>query len=1058
MSTTKLSHTQLPKKLIIRVLSILLFSTNVFGAVTGKISGRITEGRTGDPLIGANVQLVNTYLGAATDINGQFFILNVTPGVYELVISMIGYTRTTVTDVRVEIDLTTNVDIAMDEEVLVGEGVTVVAEAKIIKMDVAASQLSVSSDEIAELPFTSLGSIVGLKAGISSDLAIRGGDADETMLMVDGMVLRDERDNSPITGIPLSAVKEVSIQTGGFSAEYHNVRSGIVNVVTKEGDPDKYAATITYKYSPPAAKHFGSSVFDPNSYWLLPYTVDSVAWFGTNNAGWDDYTVQEYSGFDGGWVGISQALLTDDDPTNDLTPQAVKQLFMWHHRKDGYIRDPDFNIDLGFGGPVPLVGKMLGNLRFYYSYTKNQNMYLMSLSTDGVYKENSMLKVTSDISNKTKLSMTSFWGDMQATNLSRSGGVSYISSVTGVAQQIDRTGFTIPWRIFTSDYYSRTDRHHWSAAVQLSHIINLKSFYEIQVKHLKKTYRTGPGPFRDTETLTEIFPGYFVDEAPFGYEQEFLSSVDGGLTMGGPISTSRDSTEVKTTSIRLGYTNQFNSHNQLNTGFEFVMHDMHMKFGSINKVLPEGNLWNDYTRSPFSLLVYIQDKIEFKGLISTLGLNVDYSDPNGKWFDFEPYDDEFISIPEDEIWDSEYLVDADPVITISPRLGISHPITETSRLYFNYGHFNQSPTTEALYRVQRNSVGSISYLGDPSLIPARTISYELGFDQAINDQFLVHLAGYYKDVSRQQDWTRYISMNGKVNFRQLTSNSYSDIRGFEIELNKSRGDWYRGMINYEYRVSSSGYFNLAEYNEHPGDQLTYELASRYQSKPKPRPRMKGYLDLFTPYKFGPSILDQYILGDWHLNFIGRWTSGGWFTYNPNKVSGIQYNLQWKDYINLDLKVSKVFNFNSFSVKFFLDIFNALDIKRFSTESFSDGHDYDYYMQSLHLPEKVGEKLGYGNIPGDDQPGDVRESGVDFVPIVSVITHYNAISPSELEIYYERSTQEYYEYSDGTWSIVPSGRMNDILDTKAYIDMPDQTFFTFLTPRDVFLGINFSYNF
>jgi outer membrane receptor protein involved in Fe transport len=55
--------------------------------------------------------------------------------------------------------------------------------------------------------------------------------------MVDGIVLRDQRDNSPITSVPLSSMQEISVQTGGFSAEYNNVRSGVVNVVTKEGVP-----------------------------------------------------------------------------------------------------------------------------------------------------------------------------------------------------------------------------------------------------------------------------------------------------------------------------------------------------------------------------------------------------------------------------------------------------------------------------------------------------------------------------------------------------------------------------------------------------------------------------------------------------------------------------------------------------------------------------------------------------------------------------------------------------------------------------------------------------
>ena len=61
--------------------------------------------------------------------------------------------------------------------------------------------------------------------------------------------------------IPLSIIKEVQVQTGGFSAEYGNIRSGIVNIVLDEGDKKKYRGVFKYRHSPPAPKHFGRSLY-----------------------------------------------------------------------------------------------------------------------------------------------------------------------------------------------------------------------------------------------------------------------------------------------------------------------------------------------------------------------------------------------------------------------------------------------------------------------------------------------------------------------------------------------------------------------------------------------------------------------------------------------------------------------------------------------------------------------------------------------------------------------------------------------------------------------------
>ena len=150
----------------------------------------------------------------------------------------------------------------------------------------------------------------------------------------------------------------------------------------------------------------------------------------------------------------------------------------------------------------------------------------------------------------------------------------------------------------------------------------------------------------------------------------------------------------------------------------------------------------------------------------------------------------------------------------SPRMGISHPITENSKLFFNYGHFKQMPQYETLFRVRRNPSGGLSELGDPNLILAKTISYELGYDHILFNDYLVQLAAFYRDITDQQNTTQYMSRDGD-NYNLTTSNDYGDIRGFELTLRKTSGRWFSGFANYTYQVTSNGHFGSEEMFEDP---------------------------------------------------------------------------------------------------------------------------------------------------------------------------------------------------------------------------------------------------
>ncbi|HCK98814.1 MAG TPA: TonB-dependent receptor [Candidatus Marinimicrobia bacterium] len=1048
------------KNLYLSIVCVVIAVSGLFAGTTGKIAGRITDERDGTPLAGVNVVLKGSTIGAATDFDGYYSILNIPPGTYTVNVYMIGYSTYTVLDVRVEIDLTTLINVEMKTEVLEGESVEVFAQKKVIRKDVAGSQLSITADEIETLPVSDVTDALGLKAGITSDLEIRGAGADQTMFMVDGIVMRDERTNSPMSTLPMSAMQEVSVQTGGFGAEYSNVRSGVVNIVTREGSKDSYSGSFTVRYSPPAEKHFGKSAYDPNSFYLRPFLDEDVCWTGIDNGVWDSYTQKQYYPFDG-WNSISQQTLQDDDPSNDLTPQGAKQLFEWQYRKNGEIDLPDQTIDFGFGGPVPLISSQFGDLRFFLSHRSTHDMYLMQLATEGVYDQNTMLKMTSDMSPSLKLTFIGMYGEKDATSLSRSGGTDIFDSEYDVANVVDRVGFTIPWRIYGDIYFSPTRRFYNTESIILNKIVNASSFYKIQLKRSENIYRTGPMALRDTSRVNEIFPGYFVDEAPDGFWPYNLASVEGGLSLGGAVSTARDSSKYTTWTARFDYTNQINFRHQIKAGLEFVRDHYELEFGMVNLFLPEGNTWTSFERSPFRITGYLEDKIEFEGLVATLGLVSEYVNSNGKWYDVGIYNSDFFGGGYDYDLEKVYKTKkVKPQFYLSPRVGISHPISATSKLYFNYGHYRQMPFAERLYRMQRSAIDQVDYIGDPALELARTVSYELGLDQSIANMYLIRMSGYYKDVKNQQDWTQNHSSDGKVNYYQLTNNSYEDIRGAEIEVTKMYGEWVTGMMNYEYRVNSYGYFGYHDYFENPSEQREWLINSYnpYQTKPLPVPRFKSYIDFHTPRDFGPEILNQKFFADWHLNVITRWTAGSWMTWNPNNMKDIRYNLQYTSSKGLDLKISKTFRSDRLSIKVFADINNVLNFKNWSNNAFYNNYDYYDYMYSLHLPQNQYDRLGYQGVPGDDKPGVYRDDDVEFQPIEAVSNHTTLSNPSGRAIYYNYNTEQYMKLVDGQWAPVDKKTIDEIIDTKAYIDMPNQTYYTFLNPRDIFFGMTISFDF
>jgi outer membrane receptor protein involved in Fe transport len=282
------------KRRVTRLSILLLLGLSMLAVAQekAKISGKVTDAATKEPLPSVNVTIEGTTYGAATDANGEYFIINLAPGTYTVVASMIGYSKVRVENVSVNTGRTTIINIPMTSKTIIADEVIVVARRPVIQQDISNSQEVAYGKDIQALPTViDVKGFVGLQAGVQG-MTVRGGSIDQTSVMIDGAVVVDPTTNQPYTTLPLAAIQEVSVIKGGFNAEYGNIRSGLINITTKDGEKSKYHITADYRTSPAHQKHFGPSMFGPDNYYLRPYFDPQVAFTGTQN--WPDWMRQQY--------------------------------------------------------------------------------------------------------------------------------------------------------------------------------------------------------------------------------------------------------------------------------------------------------------------------------------------------------------------------------------------------------------------------------------------------------------------------------------------------------------------------------------------------------------------------------------------------------------------------------------------------------------------------------------------------------------------------------------------------------------------------------------------
>ncbi|RKY61155.1 MAG: hypothetical protein DRP96_04025 [Candidatus Neomarinimicrobiota bacterium] len=226
------------------IIFLVLLPVMLSAGITGKITGRVTDARSGEPLIGVNIVIDGTILGAATDFDGFYTILNVNPGTYSLRATMIGYQTMIQQNVQVMVDLTTTINFELNVETIKGEEIIVIAKPPMVQKDVTSTSFRINSDQIEQLQVVDFDEIIELQAGVV-DGHFRGGRSGEVMYIVDGIPMNDAYSGETFFDVENDIVQELEVISGTFNAEYGQAMSGIVNIVTKEGQ-DYYSGKVSF--------------------------------------------------------------------------------------------------------------------------------------------------------------------------------------------------------------------------------------------------------------------------------------------------------------------------------------------------------------------------------------------------------------------------------------------------------------------------------------------------------------------------------------------------------------------------------------------------------------------------------------------------------------------------------------------------------------------------------------------------------------------------------------------------------------------------------------------
>jgi outer membrane receptor for ferrienterochelin and colicin len=779
----------------------LLVWLNAWAGVTGKIAGTVRDEK-GQPVPFANVVVVGQPKGAATDMDGDYVILNLAPGQYSLNFTCVGYASVRVDKVNVNVDLTTRRDMVLNQGAVAGTELTIVAERALVQVDQTYSASYVDANQLKAMPVTELSQVVALQAGVV-DGHFRGGRSGEVLYLVDGIPVTDVYDGSRGVDVQVSMVQELQVLSGTFNAEYGQAMSGVVNTVTRDAG-DKPAFSVS--------GYLGDYLSGHTSQFRNIDEVDPLQ-LSNVELGFSSPTPLPWLSLNGslrytdnnGWL-QGQRLFAPGEKIGAWESNGVAYRFFNADQVMGFSQGEMFGEDWFFlvdqdmqeawnaliaAGNWPMEdaadsSAVLG--MYQWADERSHELYERS-SGDRSGRDN--VDMDTEVRRAAQLKVRAELGEGS------------VLRAMWLANDRNYRDFSQGWR-YTPD--ARQFRYSRSQLTSLKwdKVLSDDTFMDLSLSHSLNQYhhrlydsvmdsRYVSDEWLPAESGFYFYPLYEVNPVdPMAGDDIYI-----GFAQMGGTENEHFSRRTDTWGLKGNATRQWGKRHMWKTGFEWKGHRLafdqqSVSFNGNEIVEPQGANDNHYVRRPWEASAYVQDKIEFSDVTVNAGLRMDIFDAN----DSLPVD---LRDPA-----NSPMRHVDTKWQVSPRLAIAYVVSENGVLHFSYGHFFQRPAFDVLYQnPDFELTGLNTVVGNPDLDVERTVQYEIGMQQQLGEDVALDLSFYSRDIRDLVSTDLQIETVTVDKYYMYTNRDFGTVKGFVLSLDKRYQGGFSAGLDYTFQVAEA---------------------------------------------------------------------------------------------------------------------------------------------------------------------------------------------------------------------------------------------------------------
>jgi len=791
----------------------ILAPASVLAQTTGTLAGKVVN-EDGKPVPGATVRVVGTTLGAIAKTDGAFLIAGVRAGEYQVKVTSVGYAEFIAPSVRISVGQTTNLPVKLATTAIRQKEIVVHTTA--IRPERNGTIRSTTAEDLANSARTNIQGAIALSSGVTTGgvngFSIRGGRATETSIRVDGIEVSDPFQGgfgSTAAGlyptVSTLAVQEVQVISSGFSSEYGDILSGVVNTVTRTGRNDRYEGTFRFRTlvpalygstSPITVKKVGTDVDTTLPGAKLEGSGSKLYEFGFGGPipGFNEmtfYITGKYNDIPNSGSGYRVYDMSQDfadrrakiatevwgqalSPTN--LGQLAHQEAMIRHVNGKFKVDVADGIFVEFGGEVGLTSTEGGSWSNLYqldhpTFVKGTDTTVNTALTEGEMQQVSQ----NTIINRANLR---YFQNLDAASYIE-GAFSYVRHRNEIGKK-DESKTYGPLDVY--DIYAPEDKDK-NLAIDRYYApeqeVALNSYFPDKISSFARNPITGlyeggevGGASRNPYGL--IDPGNFPVHGNAGGLEIRESTV---LNLKGNYETNFDLGDVKT-QVKAGFemkrsTLRRHANNlpwDINPFYDIYGYDA-TYFGNDST-----NTLRNFFSKPYQPIeggLYVSTRFDYKSILFQPGVRFDFTDPNTK---IPPVKRGTIG---DIVKGLQNAEDASVKFQVSPRIGVSYPITETSQFRVNFGVMFKMPDFDNLYD---NAFGDAQrgnqLFGNPNIEPQKALMYEMGYEAQIAENYYLDVSAFYRDIYNQTGVTYVPAIPSPYIVYSVTE--YGNVRGVEL--------------------------------------------------------------------------------------------------------------------------------------------------------------------------------------------------------------------------------------------------------------------------------------